>query len=115
MRTVFDKPQFTLLPDKIGVRMYGNVSNLLEVVQGERIHHVALAVPTGLFVLMQDVLKIPPEDSVTLSIDQVGERHVFSLLHGTSLIDLWTFSASSIPAWIQGTEYIVSPNTPALI
>lgn len=106
MLTVFDKPQFQLLPDYHGVRMYANVDNRMEVVRPSGVHIVTLSIPTGLFPLMQDVLKIPPEDLVTLSLDQLDEKYVFSLLQGSStLVDLWNYTPKTLPAWILEKEY----------
>lgn len=109
---VFDTPQFPLMPDKSGRRMYGNVDNLMEVVRNGQSVYVLLAVPTGLFTLMQDVLRVPPEEHVCLSLDE-GEdgRYIFSLMYGTNLVDLWTYSQKSKPAWTTMKEYFVSQNT----
>ena len=96
--------------------MYANVDNLMEVSCGGTVHYVLLAVPTGLFTLMQDVLKVPPEQSVSLSLDEIPDgKFVFSLMQGdTNLTDLWTYSERSMPAWITNPERTVKPNTPML-
>lgn len=112
MSTVFDRPQWQLLPDSKGVRMYANLENRLEIALTSSSHTVAVALPTGLFHLMKDVLQIPPEDQVTLYIDQVGEKYVFGLLQGSStLVDLWTYSEKSMPAWMGKEEYWIATTT----
>lgn len=104
MPPVFPNPQFKLLPDTKGPRQYGNVSNILDCALEEGNHRVCLAVPTQLFVLMQQTLHIPPESRVTLSIDQVGEVYLFSLLHEPDqLIDLWSYTRTTLPVWILTT------------
>lgn len=91
--------------------MYANVDNRLEVVldEGETSFLVPLAVPTGLFTLMRDVMKIPIGETVKLSIDELREgdekSYVFSLMCGDSLYDLWQYSRGSLPSWILQKEY----------
>jgi hypothetical protein len=115
---MFDKPQWPLLPDLKGIRMYANLENRLEIVLTSSSHTVAVALPTGLFQLMKDVLQVLPEDQVTLYIDQVGGKYVFGLLHepstfqgSSTLVDLWTYSEKSLPAWILAKEYWIVTTT----
>ncbi len=102
---MFDRPQYDLKPDPFGPRMYANVSNEMEVVnlRGEFVT-VPVAVPTGLFTIMKDVISVPPTERVTLSIDATpkGEdvRYVFSLMYADHLYDLWDYSLGSLPKWI---------------
>jgi hypothetical protein len=110
--TVFDRPQFALLPDFAGARVYGNVDNRLEVhapSHNPGTWHVALAVPTGLFPLMKGALAVGPEESVSLSLDEAVEdppRYILGLLAGESrLYDLWSYSAGSVPRWVFNPEY----------
>jgi hypothetical protein len=106
----FPKPQFKLLPDLQGRRWYANVDNLLEVSNGEAVHYVALAVPTGLFTLMKDVLKVTPEERVSLALDRVEDRWYFSLMRGEEkLYDLWSYADSTLPKWVLAEEYYVDP------
>ena len=108
MQTTFAKPQFKLLPDLQGHRPYANVDNLLEVSRGSYVHYVALAVPTGLFTLMKDVLKVSPDEKVSLSLDHLSEegRWVFSLMRGEDkLYDLWSYSENSVPPWVFSDDY----------
>lgn len=110
--TVFDKPQFHLLPDHAGVRMYANVDNVMEVVTHAGSHRVAVAVPTGLFTLMRGVLKVPREARVNLALDELGEsdggKFLLSMMWGNEhLYDLWTYSPASLPPWILLPEYFV--------
>lgn len=108
---MFPRPEFNLLPDLNGPRMYANVDNRLEVAldNGETTYIVPLAVPTGLFTLMRGVMKIPIGETVRLSIDELAEgedvSYVFSLMCGDSLYDLWRYSRGSVPQWILGKEY----------
>lgn len=113
MMLVFDRPQWNLLPDPIGVRDYANVSNRMEVALCSGTHHVAVAVPTGLFTLMRDVFKVDTGTPVTLSIEEVDgsrgdPRFVFSMLAGDdNLYDLWDYSEGSLPRWLLDGSYRV--------
>lgn len=110
---MFPRPEFKILPDLNGHRMYANVDNRLEVAldEGNTTFGVALAVPTGLFTLMRDVMKVPIGETVKLSIDEVivGEdaqkEYVFSLMWGDNLYDLWKYSRGSVPSWIFDKEF----------
>jgi hypothetical protein len=108
--TVFDRPQFGLLPDLAGPRQYGNVDNRMEVHTRAGTWHVALAVPTGLFLLMKGVLSVSVDDAVSLSLDEGDdERYVFSLMVGTErLYDLWSYSTGSVPRWVFNPEYRIA-------
>lgn len=103
--TVFDKPQADLVPDRQGHRWYGNVDNLLQITRGGREHSVYVAVPTMLFPLMKEALRIAPDEAVTLSVDQLGEYYVFSLLAGDRLFDLWCYSEKGLPPWLLSRDY----------
>lgn len=110
-RTVFDKPQATLLPDSKGARMYANVSNTLEVTQGSYSWAVAVAVPSMLFTFFKDVARVTPEQQVTLSLDLEGTYFLFSAMvmgeGRTDLIDLWAYPAKAAPAWILDPDYAI--------
>lgn len=106
--TVFDRPQWTLLPDPKGPRVYGNVSNVLEIVRGRSSVRVAIAVPSEIFTLMREVLKVPPSAACSLSLDQVDNHFVFSLLaevEPLALYDLWTYSSKSLPDWMLDRSF----------
>lgn len=109
--TTFQTPQFPLLPDPIGPRRYANVDNRLEVSTRDAQYLVALAVPTGLFTLMRDVLRIVPDNEVLLAVDQVtvrpdeDDRFVFSLMSGNDLWDLWSYTAAGLPKWLKDSTY----------
>lgn len=104
--TVFQSPQCSLVPDLKGRRMYANVDNRMSVTDGDAEYHVLVVVPTGLFSIMKDVLKVAPEKDVSLSVDRLEDRHVFSLLSGQDdLYDLWSYSEASLPQWILSGEY----------
>lgn len=102
---LFQTPQFRLLPDPQGHRLYANVDNLLEIATQEGLATAPVQVPASLFVLMKDVLRVKPESSVSLAVDEVeqGEdvRYVFSLLvDDQQIYDLWDYSPNSLPAWL---------------
>lgn len=103
--TVFDTPQAKLFPDDEGVRQYGNISNRMEVVDGDRVFYVAVAVPTFLFSFMAEVAKVPQDVQGTLSLEQIDEFYVFSLLVGDTLYDLWPYTRNSRPAWVFSRDY----------
>lgn len=106
----FQTPQFPLAPDETKApRMFGNVSNIMEVASGSRTHRVYVAVPTGLFVLMKDVFKASPDVTYELAIDRDGERFILSLYgeKTDSLWDLWSYSRGAIPTWVWSTTYRV--------
>jgi len=103
----FNKPQFTLAPDRAGARYYANVDNRMEVLAGGEQYRVAVAVPTGLFTILRGVFNVPLTEDVHLAIDEVGERFVFSIMYGDELRDLWDYSPLSLPTWILGKSYRV--------
>lgn len=115
--TIFPVPQWSLKPDSFGVRPYGNVNNSLEVVTREGSHHVALAVPTGLFTLMR-FLGVPREEEVKLllveeiELDAITKEqrtfYVLSILFGEDgLYDLFRYTSSTVPKWVFDDEYKV--------
>lgn len=108
--TVFDRPQWNLLPDPAGVRSYANVNNRLEVTRGSAVYAVALAVPTELFTLMREVLHVPIDSAATLSMDLLDGWYVFSLMvtggeGGDHLYDLW--AVKQLPEWFNDRSYRV--------
>ncbi len=108
MITVFQTPQFDLLPDASGIRYYGNVSNKMEVYSSMGgTYYVAVAVPTGLFTLMKDVFGIKPEQKMFLSLDLVNGYYLFSLLSDKELYDLWFYTERGLPVWIKNPKYRV--------
>lgn len=109
--TVFDRPQWKLLPDPKGPRVYGNVSNELEIARRGRTHKVALAVPAELFTVMREVLRVDTASSVTLSLDLLDGWFVFSALESgaaeDTLHDLWAIPESSLPGWMLDSAFFV--------
>lgn len=84
------------------------MSNVLEMTRGRLLARMAVAVPTDLFTLMAQVLKVPVEASAALAIDMVGDWYVFSLhvIGDTeSLHDLWAYPAKGLPAWMLDPSY----------
>lgn len=96
-----------MLPDTEGARPYANVDNRLEVVDRDgHAYEVALAIPTAWFTLARDHLQIGREETVTLSIEWVGQHYLFSALTSTDkLIDLWAYTPARLPAWLTEPEY----------
>lgn len=107
--TVFDRPQWNLLPDPRGARRYGVVDNRVEVVQGRASYAVYLAVPTELFTFLREVAQVTPDSSVTLSLDLVDGFWIFSAMvdgaSGDSLFDLWAYTHKQLPVWIPDRQY----------
>lgn len=106
MATVFQTPQFKLMPDRQGPRFYANVNNCMELALSSGMYHVAVEVPTGLFTLMKDVFKVPRDAEVSLSIDEVQAtptRYVFSITWRDQIRDLWEYT--KLPAWLCAEEY----------
>lgn len=103
---LFDSP-FPLLPDSAGARFYANVDNRLEVATARDAWTIPVAVPTELFTFMREVAKVPPEETVTLGLDETedGEHYVFSMLAGDNLYDLWHWSRRSIPGWLLSRDH----------
>lgn len=115
--TVFPAPQWPLYPDQFGVRKYGICSNELAVVTNQGTHHVAVAVPTGLFTFAR-AMEIPLEAEVKLllmeesEVDTItGEEksiYIFSMLYGEEgLFDLWQYTRGSVPSWVFNPDYFV--------
>lgn len=107
--TVFDRPQWNLLPDPKGRRTYGIVDNLTEVVNGRASYRVCLSVPTELFTFLREVAKVTPDSSVTLSLDLVDSFWIFSAMvegaSGDSLYDLWAYTSKQLPEWMPDRQY----------
>lgn len=109
--TVFDRPQWTLLPDPQGQRKYGNVSNAMEVqLPGRASFRVCVAVPTELFTFMREVADVQPHAECSLAIDVNEEgQGLFCLLveYGGEgkLYDLWAWTRGAIPGWIMDREF----------
>ncbi len=109
--TVFDRPQWHLLPDPKGERNYANVSNILEIVRGRYFLRAPVVVNAELFTLMREVFKVPVESACSLSMDLVGQFYVFSLYAGETvgwgpnLYDLWSYPASSPPGWLLQRQF----------
>lgn len=85
-------------------RMYANVDNRLTLesptaVMGEPF----IVVPTELFTLMKDVLKIPARDSVTLFMPVNRAYATFGLYHVNQDKEyaLWFYSRATLPAFLQ--------------
>lgn len=106
--TVYDTPQYQLLPDAQGARFYANVDNRLEVTMRGKSFMVAVAVPTELFTYMREVARVGPRSSVLLAIDQVGAEgdfFLYSMMCGDKLHDLWVYTAAGFPAWMRDPAY----------
>ena len=102
--TMFDRPQFRLVPDVEGTRNYANVSNELEIARGRRVSTAPIKVPAALFTLMREVMGIDPSSSVTLSADYLSDygldMYVLSLYakgpDQEELYDLWELKPSEV-------------------
>lgn len=105
LQPMFDQPQARLVPDSAGARFYANVNNALEVAIGNRIHAVPLAVPTELFTLFRGVCRFNKDVEITLALDLIDERFIFSATQGATIFDLWTYSELSLPGWIMNPAY----------
>lgn len=105
--TIFDNPQAPLVPDRRGHRFYGNVDNAMSVVAGRTPYLVHVAVPTMLFPLMKETLRIPPESEALLGLDLVDKWYVLSIMSGNRLFDLWRYTPSTLPPWLLSREYRV--------
>lgn len=90
--------------------MYGNVSNRMEVSRRNRSFHVAVAVPTPLFTLMREVLKVPLDLTASLSLDLSDSFYLLSLSVGrggdiSNLYDLWAYTEKALPSWVENRDY----------
>lgn len=107
--TIFDNPQATFELDRQGARWYANIDNRLEVSQRERpAFHVPIAVPSVLFTLCLETLKVARDDTVSLSLDEVEpDKFVFSLVYAqdTKIADLWTLSRKALPGFLLNRKY----------
>jgi hypothetical protein len=100
--TAFDAPQFALVPDSTR-RLYANVDNLLELRAGETVLcALPVAVPTALFAIMREVLKVPREAEAFLYLEQCGDLFIFGVAWGSAdFTDLWVYSEASLPGMFR--------------
>lgn len=103
--TLFDVPQFALVADD-RPRSYANVVNDMVIEQegGDRGHDAPktyyVVVPTALFTLMKDTLKVDPHDAAFMYLirQEGSEYFIFGLAWGEEdFTDLWTYTDSSLP------------------
>lgn len=113
--TLFDSPQFPLVPDAAGRRWYANVDNEIQLQQdlsigddGHWTHNVnggPVAVPTGLFTIMKGVLKIPIDREVKLFLFEYEyQQFVLGLEWGdpdTDYAYLWTYTYAALPGMFK--------------
>lgn len=100
--TAFDSAQFALIPDT-HERKYGSCSNVL-VFEDERgrVKEYPVIIPTDLFTIMRQILKIEPTDEAFLYINQQDEWYVFGIAWSVhEFTDLWLYSEASLPKFID--------------
>lgn len=107
--TIFDTQLAKLDLDIYGARWYANVDNRLEVTQRDRpSFQVPIAVPSVLFTLFAQHLRIARDDKVYLSLDEVDDdKFVFSALYAneTKLADLWPIPRKALPGFVLNPKY----------
>lgn len=103
--TTFEKPEWSLLPDEKGARFYANVDNrIVRHYTNGRTKNCPAVIPTALFTLMREVLKIQPEEDVTLYLIPDGAYFVFGMLWGEkdgNVADLWFYTAKTLPHFLR--------------
>ncbi len=100
--TAFDTPQFALVPDT-EVRMYGNLSNDL-VIEGEDYinRENPVVIPTSLFLMMKDILKIDPAMPAFLYLARDGNVYVLGIAWSDlAYCDLWTYTEKTLPPFLH--------------
>lgn len=98
--TVFPNPAFALKPDT-QTRRYANVSNSLNIFYGGREYTRLIQVGTALFPIMR-LLRITPEDQVSLYLDEDARKMVFGLIiNEERIIDLWHYTMDRVPPFIR--------------
>lgn len=92
--TLFDKPQFELLPDPEGNRLYINVDNGVELPDGRLI---PVVVNSMLFTIMREALKIPADDSVYLYLSKDDSYYALCIEWCGEAACLWTYTEKTLP------------------
>ena len=100
--TALDSAQFALIPDTYE-RSYGNVSNLLVFEDADgNAREYPVVIPTALFTIMRQILKVEPTDEAFLYINQQDEWYVFGIVWSIhEFTDLWLYSEASLPKFID--------------
>lgn len=103
--TLFEKPEYELIPDEAGPRFYANVDNRIHRQYGSgAVKERPVVVPTALFTLMRETLKIAPEDEVTLYLVPDEDYYVFGMAWGdndNNVADLWFYTGKTLPPFLK--------------
>lgn len=104
LSTSFDQPQLSFAPDPKGERLYGNVSNMVQITLTHPVGEtrgVAVAVPTGLFTIMKQVFKVEPHHRTEMYLHEYEPgKFVFGIEWGeddNDFADLWTYTWAALP------------------
>lgn len=93
--TDFQKPEWRIVP--AAEENYGMLENKVHVtLESGNNYVVYIAVPTGMFKYMKDVMKITNQ-KISLYLDESGKEWVFGISVNGSPRDLWV--ERSLPGW----------------
>ena len=104
MRTpLYDKEEFPIRLDESD-KPYGGLSNKCSVypgAKGDSTYSVRIAIPTQIFTLLDDVLKVSPEDipAVFLYLEKDDKSYYFGLSMPYGDVDLWAYKR--LPDWAK--------------
>lgn len=117
-KPVFESPQWAWKRE-YEQRDFAGVSNAIEM---ERLGDtesltIYVSIPSGFFKYAREVLKLSREDIETVSFyfDQISTKEWvlgFDVESAHYYIDLWSYTTSTLPAWIRGgnSQWLAKPN-----
>jgi hypothetical protein len=84
-------------------REFGGMRNIVAVERiGGRKYHVFVAIPTDFFKFANEVLKLDDLSSAAFYVDGIdGGSWTLGVEHDGDFHDLWRYTASTFPAWLQ--------------
>ena len=93
----FDAPEWSIVPAAQAI--YGNIDNRVMVTPKEgKGYLVSIAVPTGLFKYMKDVMQLP-QDEARIFLNEIDNEWVLGLSIQGYTYDLWAYPG--LPAWAE--------------
>lgn len=99
----FDKVQWPIRRDREGPRFYGGLSNEVSLLEGGEEStepRSPIAIPTGLFKYLKEVIKAGSLEDSWLYVEKLERTlWVFGICHDGEMYDLWSYKVR--PSWMK--------------